>query len=158
MDNHESNQRLPISAERIFGLLLVILSLLCIFDLRRNPHLEFWGESGPCPSFLPYVMSISLIILAFFLIIRPSHTSTSQLGASISGTIKYILLVLALAWAFPILGGIISIFLFVVFVMLWVENNKWALSIMVGLISTTLLWGIFVKLLRVNIPLGLFGV
>ncbi len=147
-----------ISVERAFGFALAILSLLCIFDLRNASYLVFWDSSGPGPSWLPYVTAVILLILALFLIVPRSRTSVLQLGASPSGTVKYILLVLALAWAFPILGGLVSLCLFVVVEMVWVEKHKWSTSIAVGLVSTVAVWGIFTKLLGVSFPTGPFGI
>lgn len=157
MESGRSNLGSRISVERVFGFVMAILSLVCIFDLVRSPHLVFWDSSGPGPSWLPYVLSTILLVLSVFLIIPRSRTSLSQLGASPSGTVKYIVLVLALAWAFPVIGGLLSLGLFVVIEMVWVEKKKWPISIAAALISTAIVWGIFVKLLGVTLPSGPFG-
>ena len=104
------------------------------------------------------MLSAILMILSLFLIIPRSRTSVSQLGASPSGTAKYIVLVLALASAFPRIGGLMSLGLFVVLEMVWVEKNRWTISIAAGLVSMAIVWGIFVKLLGVNLPTGPFGI
>jgi hypothetical protein len=158
MESARSKLGSLISVERAFGLALAILSLVCIFDLHNATYLVFWDSSGPGPSWLPYVMAVILMILALFLIVPRSRTSASQLGASPAGTVKYIVLVLALAWAFPIIGGLLSLGLFVVIEMLWVEKQKWSTSVVVGLISTVVVWGIFAKLLGVALPTGPFGI
>lgn len=158
MESSRSNLSSRISAERVFGLALVILSLLCIFELRSNPHLIFWDSNGPGPSFFPYILSAILVILALSLIVPQNRTSSSQLGVSPSGTVKYIVLILALAAAFPIIGGLLSLGLFVVIEMVWVEKNKWGISIAAGLVALAIVWGIFAKLLQVNIPSGPFGI
>lgn len=158
MESGRSTLKSRISVERVFGFALAILSLVCIFDLGNSSYLVFWDASGPGPSWLPYILSAILIVLSLFLIIPRSRTSHSQLGASPLGTVKYIVLVLALAWAFPIIGGLLSLGLFVVIEMVWVEKKNWAISIAAGLVSTAIVWGIFVKLLGVNIPTGPFGI
>ena len=158
MDSDRSDQRLGISVERVFGIVLAILSLVCIVDLGRSSNLVFWDASGPGPSWLPYVMAVILMILSLFLIFPRSRTSASQLGASPLGTLKYIILVLALASAFPIIGGLLSLGLFVVIEMTWVEKKKWLVSVAAGLVSTAIVWGIFVKLLGVSLPTGPFGI
>lgn len=158
MESPQSNPGSPISVERVFGLALAILSLLCILDLRSAAHLVFWDEWGPGPSWLPYVMATILLILSFFLIIRRSRTSASQLGASPSGTLKYVLVVMGLAWAFPIIGGLLSLALFVAIEMMWVEKKKWLTSVVTALVSTAIVWGVFVKLLGVSLPTGPFGI
>ena len=158
MEGSQSKPGSPISVERVFGFALVVLSLLCIFDLRGATHLVFWDSFGPGPSWLPYVMAVILMILSLFLIFPRSRTSASQLGASPLGTLKYIILVLALASAFPIIGGLLSLGLFVVIEMTWVEKKKWLVSVAAGLVSTAIVWGIFVKLLGVSLPTGPFGI
>ena len=158
MESGLSNPGSRISVERVFGFSLAILSLVCIFDLGNSPYLVFWDSSGPGPSWLPYVLSAILLILSLFLIVPHSRTSAAQLGASPWGTVKYIFLVLALAFAFPIIGGLLSMGLFVVIEMVWVEQKNWAISIAAGFVSTAVVWGIFVKLLGVNIPTGPLGI
>jgi hypothetical protein len=147
-----------LSVERVFGLALTVLSLSCIIDLHNHSYLVFWDSSGPGPSWLPYVMAVILLVLSLFLIFPKSHTPVSQLGASPSGTLKYILLVLALAWAFPVIGGLLSLGLFVVIEMMWVEKKKWSVSVATGIVSTFIVWAIFVKLLGVSLPMGPFGI
>jgi hypothetical protein len=147
-----------ISVERVFGIALAILSLVCIYSLGSSSYLVFWDSSGPGPSWLPYVLSAILLALSLFLIFPQSRTTLSQLGASPSGTVKYIVLVLALAWAFPVIGGLLSLCLFVVIEMVWVEKNRWPIAVATGLISTAIVWVIFVKLLGVNLPLSPFGI
>jgi hypothetical protein len=158
MESDRSDQSLVISVERVFGIVLAILSLVCIFDLGRSSNLVFWDASGPGPSWLPHVMSVILLILSVFLIVPRSRTTIAQLGASPPGTVKYIVLVLALAWAFPVIGGLLSLCLFVVIEMVWVEKNRWPIAVATGLISTAIVWVIFVKLLGVNLPLSPFGI
>ncbi len=158
MNGPRSKPGSPISVERVFGLALVGLSLLCIFDLRADTYLVFWDEWGPGPSWLPYIMATILLILSCFLIIRRSRTSASQLGASPSGTLKYILVVTGLAWAFPLLGGLLSLTLFVAVEMMWIERKKWLTSVTTALVSTAIVWVIFVRLLGVSLPTGPFGI
>ncbi len=157
MESGGSDQGSRFSVERGFGIALAILSLVCIFNLSSSSYLVFWDEWGPGPSWLPYVLSGILLVLSVFLIVPQSRTTFAQLGASPPGTVKYIVLVLALAWAFPVIGGLLSLCLFVVIEMVWVEKNKWSIAIATGLISTAVVWVIFVKLLGVNLPLGPFG-
>jgi putative tricarboxylic transport membrane protein len=158
MESGPSDQGSRISVERVFGIILAILSLVCIFDLSGSSYLVFWDSSGPGPSWLPYVLSAILLTLSVFLIILRSRTTLAQLGASPSGTVKYIVLILALAWAFPVIGGLLSLGLFVAIEMVWVEKNKWLIAIAAGLISTAIVWGVFVKLLGVTLPSGPFGI
>jgi putative tricarboxylic transport membrane protein len=158
MKSDRPEQGSRISVERVFGIALAILSLVCIFSLASSSYLVFWDASGPGPSWLPYVLSASLLILSVFLIILRNRTTLTQLGASPSGTGKYIVLILALAWAFPVIGGLLSLGLFVAIEMVWVEKNKWLIAIAAGLISTAIVWGVFVKLLGVTLPSGPFGI
>jgi hypothetical protein len=158
MEQDQPKQGSPISVERVFGIALAILSLVCILNLRSETHLIFWDSQGPGPSWLPYVMAVIMLILSLFLIIPPSRTTAAQLGASPPGTVKYIILTFAVGWAFPIIGGLLSLGLFVVIEMIWVEKQKWWVSVAAGLVSTAIVWGIFVELLGVYLPVGPFGI
>jgi hypothetical protein len=146
-----------ISVERVFGAALVILALVCMGDLYSATNLVYWDEFGPGPSWLPYAICVILLILAMFLIIPPSRTRVEQLGASPRGTAKYIALVLALAWAFPVIGALLSLGLFVMIEMIWVEGQKWWTALIVGTVTSLAAWTIFDKLLGVNFPTGPFG-
>lgn len=147
-----------ISVERTFGVVLVLLSLVCMYDLHRATNLVYWDEFGPGPSWLPYAICVILLILAVFLIIPRSRTVSGQLGASPAGTLKYVVLLLALAWAFPVIGARLSLGLFVVIEMMWVERQKWTTSLAVGVVTSIAVWVIFARMLGVNLPTGPFGI
>src|SRR5512133_3751121 len=122
MGNARSQLGSWISVDRVFSLALAILSMVAMADLRNTANLVFWDQSGPGPSWLPFTLSLILLVLSLPLIFSRSRTTAGQLGASIPGTVKFVVLVLALAWAFPILGGQLALGLFVVVEMLWVER------------------------------------
>ena len=147
-----------VSVERVFGVVLVILCLVCMYDLHSSTNLVYWDEFGPGPSWLPYAICVILLILAFFLIIPKSRTSVEQLGASPLGTLKYVALVIVLASAFPVIGARLSLGLFVMIEMIWVERQKWWTALAVGAITSVAVWAIFDKLLGVNFPTGPFGI
>jgi putative tricarboxylic transport membrane protein len=146
-----------ISVERVFGVVLVMLSLVCMYDLHRATNLVYWDEFGPGPSWLPYAICVILLVLALALIIPRSRTVGGQLGASPAGTLKYVVLVLALAWAFPVIGARLSLGLFVVIEMIWVERQRWTTSLAVGVVTSLAVWLIFARMLGVNLPTGPFG-
>lgn len=147
-----------LSADRVFGIVLAVVMLVVIVDLTRATHLVFWDQSGPGPSWLPLCLAVILLVLSLPLIFSRGRTAASQLGASPSGTAKYILLVLALAWAFPIVGGLLSMGLFVVIEMLWVEKQRWLTSLVAGLVSVVIVQLIFASLLGVPLPVGPLGI
>ncbi len=155
-DRAKSGSR--ISVERVFGVALVILALVCMWDLHSATNLVYWDEFGPGPSWLPYAICVILLILAFFLIIPESRTSAEQLGASPPGTLKYVVLVIVLASAFPVIGARLSLGLFVMVEMIWVERQKWWTALTVGAVTSLAVWAIFDKLLGVNFPTGPFGI
>ncbi len=92
------------------------------------------------------------------LIFSRSRTDASQLGASLPGTVKYVLLVLALAWAFSVVGGLLSLGLFVVVEMLWVERQRWLTSLVAAIVSMVIVWLVFVSLLGIPLPAGPLGI
>ncbi len=146
------------SADRLFGLGLAIVSLVVLFDLRNSTHLVFWDQAGPGPSWLPYSLAMILLILSVPLILSRDRTDGSQLGASPSGTAKYITLVLALAWAFPVLGGLLSMGIFVIVEMLWVERQRWTTALIAGVVCVGIVWLVFASLLGVPLPAGPLGI
>ena len=158
MESDRSKPGSIVSVERAFGVVLVMLSLVCMYDLHRAANLVYWDEFGPGPSWLPYAICVILLILALFLIIPRSRTSVGQLGASPLGTLKYVALVLVLAWAFPVIGARLSLGLFVMIEMIWVERQKWWTALIVGTITSAAVWAVFDKLLGVNFPTGPFGI
>lgn len=147
-----------ISVDRVIGLALAIVSLVVIIDLRNASHLVFWDSSGPGPSWLPFTLAVILLILSLPLIFSRSRTQLAHLGASPSGTVKYIILVLALAWAFPIIGGLLSMGLFVVIEMLWIERQRWTISLIAAAICMVIVWAVFVSLLGIPLPVGPLGI
>ena len=66
-------------------------------------------------------------------------------------------LILALALVFPLVGGLLSLGLFVVAEMVWVEKQKWLTSVLGGMVAVGIVWGIFVLLLGVPLPTGPLG-
>lgn len=157
MEDARPQQGRLVSVDRVFGLALALVSLVVLADLYASTHLVFWDESGPGPSWLPYSLAAILLILSLPLILSRSRIDLSQLGASPLGTAKYILLILALALAFPLVGGLLSLGLFVVVEMVWVEKQKWLTSILGGVVAVGIVWGIFVLLLGVPLPAGPLG-
>jgi hypothetical protein len=158
MGRARSQLGLWISVDRVSGLVLAILSLVVIFDLRKATHLAYWDQSGPGPSWLPATLAVMLLILSLPLIFSRGRTEAAQLGASRSGTIKYILLVLALAWAFPVVGGLLSMGLFMVIEMVWVERQRWPTSVAAALVCMAIVWVVFVSLLGIPLPTGPLGI
>ncbi len=157
MGNARSQLGSWVSVDRVFGLALAILSLVVIFDLRKATHLVYWDQAGPGPSWLPYTLAVILLFLSLPLICSRGRTETFQLGASPSGTLKYVILVLALAWAFPVVGGLLSMGLFVAIEMVWVEKQRWLTSLVTALVCVAIVWAVFVSLLGIPLPEGPLG-
>lgn len=157
MEDARAHKERLVSVDRVFGIALAIVSLVVLADLRASTHLVFWDESGPGPSWLPLSLGVGLLILSLPLIFRPTRIELSQLGASPRGTAKYVLLILVLALVFSFLGGLLSLGLFVVVEMIWVEKQKWLTSILGGVVAVGIVWGIFVLLLGVPLPAGPLG-
>ena len=158
MEGRDPKSGSVISVERVFGVVLAIVALVCMYDLHSSANLVYWDEFGPGPSWLPYAICVILLVLALFLIIPQSRTCVEQLGASPLGTLKYVALVIVLAWAFPVIGARLSLGLFVMIEMIWVERQKWWTALIVGSLTSLAVWAIFDKLLGVNFPTGPFGV
>ncbi len=147
-----------ISVDRVLGLALAVLSLVAITDLRNTTNLVFWDRSGPGPSWLPFTLAGILLLLSLPLIFSRSRTEPGQLGASPPGTVKFVVLVLALAWAFPIVGGLLSLALFVVVEMIWVERQRLLTSLVAAVVCTVIVWAVFVSLLGIPLPPGPLGI
>ena len=158
MGNARSQLGSWLSVDRVFGLALAILSVVVIVDLRNTPNLEFWDQSGPGPAWLPFAMALILLALSLPLIFSRSRTEADQLGASPPGTVKFVILILALAWVFPIAGGLLSMGLFVVVEMMWVESQRLRTSLIATVVSVVVVWAIFVQLLGIPLPVGPLGI
>lgn len=147
-----------VSMDRGLGVSMVLLAVVVVVDLRNSPHLVFWERHGPGPSFLPMVLALIFAGLAMPLLFSKRSAHGAGIEASTANTIKYIVLVALLAWLFPVVGGLITMGLFVLAETLWVERYRLRTSIIAATVTIGTVWIIFVWLLGVRLPIGPFGI
>ena len=97
-----------VSADRLFGLALAILALVVIADLHNASLPGVLGSVRSRPLLVTLHHGGDPLVLSFPLIFSRSRTQPAHLGDSRSGTAKYIILVLALAWVFPLHRRLLS--------------------------------------------------
>jgi len=143
----------------IAGLAFVAVATAALIDIWSD-QLTFWDESGPGASFFPVVLAVLLAVLGVaFALTRPKRieagSDAEEEPVGRPQTVKFVVLVAALILLFPYLGGLLSLSLFVVVEMCWVERSRLWLSLVMGVAAFVAVWLIFVKLLSVPLPLGI---
>jgi hypothetical protein len=141
----------------VFGFLLSIWS--------TNYHIG--SLLNPGPGFLPLALGLILILLSFILLFlglakKPSIVKeTVQLSFLPGGWKKVAYTVLILLFAtflFEPIGYLITIFLFIVFLMLGAEFKSWKKIIITALLTALGVYLVFVLFLEQPLPRGLLRI
>jgi hypothetical protein len=142
------------------GMIFAGIGLAALGDLWEG-GLPIWDDSGPGPSFFPLVLAVLLVVLgAVFSATRARAQAEAadgeeEVGFARPQTIKYVVLLLVAIALFPILGGLISLSLFVIAEVRWIERSSNWIALLMGVVTFAAVWLIFVKLLSVPLPTGL---
>jgi hypothetical protein len=153
------------AADRVVGVLFAAIALAALGDLWRR-GLPLWDRVGPGPAFLPVVLAVLLLGLSLILAAgRTVREAPGQEGAEegadeqvpVAQTLRFIALIVALILLFPWLGGLLSLGLFVLAEMLWIERSRPVVAA-VGFVATlAAVEIIFVRVLAVPLPAGPLG-
>lgn len=154
-----SRWRAFLSMQRIAPAVVVLAGLAALLELWRR-GLPLWDETGPGPSFFPALLSAVLLVLGVILWLSPDEapaadTDDPQGYVAPSQTLKFSILLAGLIIAFPHLGGLLALALFVFAEMLWVERSSIAMALASGVAAFALIWLLFVWLLSVPLPSGI---
>ncbi|HSR10167.1 MAG TPA: tripartite tricarboxylate transporter TctB family protein [Thermodesulfobacteriota bacterium] len=122
------------------------------------------GPGVPGPGCLPFIVGVALISMSLTILIPaaagmrkdaaekepffPERSSWRKLAVALAGLIAYGVLL-------EPLGYILTSFLFMVFVLRWIEPQKWTTVIIFAGLSAALTYALFTGL-KVELPSGVF--
>ncbi len=125
--------------------------------------LTYMGELAPGPGFLPFWLGVTLVVLSIILIARrwlarpdrPAQPLVATTGWRKPAVVAIGLSVCiaAISW----LGFLISVSLYLVSLLRFVERRSWALAVIVGVGTPLLLHVVFRAGLGVPLPRGPMG-
>jgi hypothetical protein len=152
-------------AETIAALCVALLGLTTIALARQLPY---EAEYGPGPGFLPLWLGSALVVLSVFLMrnalkLESSPVSTTEgenparffefaPGALVPWLVFFASTV-AVAFFFEQLGFALAIGLYMLVTMRWVARQSWPWTILLALATPFVVYLLFVRLLRVPLPL-----
>lgn len=149
------------------GVILVALSALVLFEMWRSGR-HLWSISGPGPAFFPVILAVVLAGLSVALILQartapapaPSNEPNGATAESsdepvpIKRAALYAAVVAGMIAAFPLLGGLVAIALFIAVEMVLVERRSPIAAVLVGSLTALTVYVVFVWLLDVRLPPG----
>jgi putative tricarboxylic transport membrane protein len=148
-------------ADTIAALCVALLGATVIALARQLPY---EAEYGPGPGFLPFWLGVALVVLSVFLLREARATRTSNEGDVQSGFAQFapgalrpwlifFASTLAVSLFFEQLGFGLAIGLFMFVTMRWVARQSWRSTILFALLTPTVLYLGFVRILMVPLPL-----
>lgn len=140
-----------------------------IFWLVLGILFTFWSSSyqigsfaEPGPGLLPLMLGILLILFSLILVargVRAYRSPQTELALSLPGSwkrIAYTLVVLVVATvSFEKVGYLLTIFLFMVLLMLWTEWRNMKKVLLTAVLTTLAVYLVFILLLKQPFPAGL---
>ena len=152
----EANPR--IMTDRLTGITLFLSSLVMTF---LSWQLPLGRLSRPGPGMYPLLLALILGVLSFILFLRPSQRRPSGEAEEERGRRKtkvvYVLGVLLIyAFFFPLLGYLLSTFLFLLLLKPVIEK-KWSFVLAGALLVTLASYLVFDILLQAQLPRGIWG-
>lgn len=149
-------------ADLITGIVLLVLSVYVIQESWRMPQSATFG---PGVGFLPLWLGVLLALFAVILFVGawrrlatekteeplfPRGKALVAVGLVLGGLAAYIMLI-------EVFGFIADTLLFVMFLLKIVEHQTWQRTIIVGVVTTGILFTIFQVLLKITLPSNMFG-
>jgi hypothetical protein len=147
--------------KRIDIAIAVIMLALCVVVILGLSGYAFWSDYAPGPSFAPYLIAGSGIVLSLLLLIEairepdepadwPDAIGRSRVLFSVLGMVLFAALM-------PYLGFLISGVTFMIVLMVVVLRRKIWPSLATTAVTVALIQGIFVQWLNVRLPTGPLG-
>ena len=143
--------------DRISGSVLFLLALLLAIETRRLP---FWGPMGPKQGFFPLVLVVLLGIFGLVIYFRSLLSKHPGEKVAILGpdrrklfsyVITFLLFGIVLGW----LGYTLTMTLYLVLILRFVEKQTLKLTLITVLFSIVLSYFMFVKFLGIPLPEGI---
>lgn len=119
--------------------------------------------ANPGMGFFPFIVGCALIFLALIIFLQgwrrreEDRKSVAPIGPSKSWK-KIVMATIGLfmyIFSFEYLGFALITFLFMVYLMIFVDRQRWMTVIAVAILTATLSYSVFVYLLKVELPKGL---
>lgn len=149
-------------ADIITGFILLVLAGYVIREAWTMPQS---GTFGPGPGFLPLWLGALLAFLAVILLVtswsrRPTEKDRQSPFPGVKPLLSVASVLLGLALytlLMETLGFLVDTFLFVAYLMLVVERERWPTAILVAASTTAALYLVFQVLLTITLPRNMFG-
>ena len=144
---------------QVVGILLLIFS---IWVVKESRGLVYTVEFSPGAGFFPFWLGVSLLVLSLILflgntIISPRGAEGTPLPGK-QALFRIVLILGALLLSiliFESLGFLLSMILFIVFLLMILEKHRWYSAIPMSLVMVFSIYGIFRVWLGIPLPLGI---
>ena len=146
-------------ANRIASLLLIVSGLFIAF---QSSKFDYMVEGTPGPGFLPFWLGIVIALVALIPFIKTFTRFASKLVNPFqSGDFKNFFIVIGSSIVVviltPITGLLVALGFMVAVIAKLMGTQSWKTVIGLSVFTPVLLYGIFVMILAVPVPKGIFG-
>jgi hypothetical protein len=153
--------------KEIIGALLFVC--FGLFLGWQSLQYRLWARIGPRAGFFPFAIGIIIVVLSLIIIIgtlkrrsaqKEGQTQTAEeTGVTSYSKVAYYAVGIGL---FGVLitsvGSEITSFVFLLFMLKFVEKQSWTRSVVVALVSITVSYLLFVRALSVQLPAGILHI
>jgi putative tricarboxylic transport membrane protein len=150
--------------KRTYQIAGTVFLLFSAFVVWQSWGLKFWTSLGPGPGFFPFWLAIFLGALSLGMIyqatFKPEEPMPSDFFASKKGYLKCLAIILALTFIVRFmdeLGFRLSSFIFYMFLLFALGRQNIIVALLVSLAGSWGVYYVFVELLKVILPVGMFG-
>jgi putative tricarboxylic transport membrane protein len=143
----------------IFSFFLMLVSIWIIFDSYK---LTVGSLKDPGPGFLPFFAGLFMLILVL-VNLKKTFLSSTKADWAISSYKNLMRVIFTLGVAiitavfFEYLGYFVMGVFFLIMLMKVVNNEKWVRTLMITVFAMVMSYLIFIYILDVQLPSGLFG-
>lgn len=146
-------------ANRIASILLIVAGL---FIAYKSLQFDYMVEGTPGPGFMPFWAGIVLFLVALIPFVRTFTRFSSKLSNPFqSGEFKNFFIIIGssilVVIVTPVTGFLIALGLMVGIIAKLMGTKKWITVFGLTVFIPVLMFGIFVKILAVPLPKGIFG-
>ncbi|MGI5836811.1 MAG: tripartite tricarboxylate transporter TctB family protein [Chloroflexota bacterium] len=150
--------------KRTYQIAGTVFLLFSAFVVWQSLELKFYTSLGPGPGFFPFWLAIFLGALSLGMIyqatFKPEEPMPSDFFASKKGYLKCLAIILALTFIVRFmdeLGFRLSSFIFYMFLLFALGRQNIIVALLVSLAGSWGVYYVFVELLKVILPVGMFG-
>ena len=148
-------------ADRVTAVLLLVFSVA--FGAGAIKQYSWWGPGGPGSAFLPFWVSLVMVILAIMLLVRAFREKDPGSSWLPRGEgLRDMLVVLGVTVVFVALlnvtGMVIGTALYLGFLIRYLGRHRWWVTLAIALGAAFFNWLVFVRWLRVPMPEGMLWI